>query len=181
MAWSDSLAPGFVGNDCVTAEIIYSIALARHEVVARSPAILCCMHTWVPPRKRCQGCVRWVGRERSEYSMPAAMAAMPAGRERASVPIIPWVFLQLPRFHPVYLRFSEQCEQQDNWHHEQDQQHSFQQKNNDFHKFGFLCVYSDWCCCASQFWELTFFIIIGKFFAIISSNSFLFQPLSFIL
>lgn len=73
--------------------------------------------------------------------MPAAMAAMPAGRERASVPIIPRVFLQLPCFYLVYLRFSEQCEQQVNWHHEQDQQYSFQQKNNGFHVWFSLCLF----------------------------------------
>ena len=43
MACSGSLAPHFVNNDCVTAEIVYSTAHARHEVLSWS-GVVCSMH-----------------------------------------------------------------------------------------------------------------------------------------
>ena len=69
MAWSGSLAPRFVNNDYVTAEltestvhachgvyvtaeITYSTVHARHEVLAQSRDNLCGMLVWAPPRKR---------------------------------------------------------------------------------------------------------------------------------
>ena len=52
LACSGSLAPRFVNNDCVTAEIIYSTGDVRDEVPAWSQATLGYMHMWAPPIKQ---------------------------------------------------------------------------------------------------------------------------------
>ena len=51
MACSGSLAPRFVDNDYLTAEIIYSTVHAPYEVPAWSGATLCCTNVCAPPRK----------------------------------------------------------------------------------------------------------------------------------
>ena len=90
MAWSDSLAPGFVGNDCATAEIAYSIALPRQELVARSRATLCCLHMWAPPRKRCfYCCVKAV-----------SLASVVRGENIACLPL--WLLCQLGENQPQF-------------------------------------------------------------------------------
>ena len=80
MPCSGFLAPCFVNNDYVTAEIICSTGHAHHEVPARSPATLWSTYTWDPSKEiealmLHQGCVPWVSHERREYSVSTAVAA----------------------------------------------------------------------------------------------------------
>lgn len=145
ITWSDSLAPGFVGNDCATAEIAYSIALARHELVARSRAALCCLHV-TPPRKRYYYCcVKAVSLASVMRGVNIACLLLwllcQLGKE-ASLPVPTNSIEFSPSFPAFTLSISGSANNVNNrinWHHEQDRQYSFQQKNNDFHVWFSLC------------------------------------------
>ena len=85
MACSGFLAPRFVNNDYVTAEIICSTAYVCHEVLTWLWATLCGTPVPAPPIKPWElllyhSCVRWVSQERREHSS-TVMAAVSAGRE----------------------------------------------------------------------------------------------------
>ena len=99
MAFWGSLAPHFVNNDYVTAEITYSTACAQHKVLTSSWAALCNTPVWIQLRHESPGCCctgttleqqhgyaiwgyvmapLWLG---YGYVVAAAMAAVPARRE----------------------------------------------------------------------------------------------------
>ena len=64
MECSESLAPHFVNNDHVTAEVIYSTVHACHKVLTWLWATLCSKHVWTPLREWWHlmlhhGCVHW--------------------------------------------------------------------------------------------------------------------------
>ena len=66
MACSGSLARHFVNNDCVTAELVYSTAHARHEVLSWS-GVVCSMHMCeLHPESRGSYCCLWVSQETGE-------------------------------------------------------------------------------------------------------------------
>ena len=78
MAYSGSLTPSFVNNDCVTAEITYSTAHALHEVLTLVTGGVWHSDMCAPPRKHLllpHGCVRWVSHQRRKYRVSTAMAA----------------------------------------------------------------------------------------------------------
>ena len=81
IACSGSLAPHFVNNDCVTAEIICSTAHALGHELLRAEG-MCELHLERGRVTAPQGCVCWVSRERSGYSESAARAAVPARSEQ---------------------------------------------------------------------------------------------------
>ena len=53
---SRSLAPCFINNHYIAAEIICSPAHVHHEVRVQSQAALCCRDIWAPPRKQRHCC-----------------------------------------------------------------------------------------------------------------------------
>ena len=147
MAWCVSLspqplvlAPWFVNNDYVTAEITYNIAHMCHKVLAWPQATVT---KWVSCRKwrhllLHHGCVCWVNHERREYSMSTAMADASAKREYcygccASQQRIKHVcssygslsFLPASPLAPYlpWVKWMVQYKQQDHRHHEQDQRY----------------------------------------------------------
>ena len=85
MVYPGPLAPHFVNNDYVTAEVIYSTVHASHELFTWSQVVYG-IHMWAPPEEVAalllhHWCVCWVTQERREYSMSTATAAASARRE----------------------------------------------------------------------------------------------------
>ena len=82
MECSGSLAPRFVNNDSIMAEVINSTQHAHHEVLSWTWATFV---IWVPPKKRGYCCCImvfiWVSHERREWSMSTVTVAASARRE----------------------------------------------------------------------------------------------------
>ena len=86
MACSGYLAPCFVNNDYVTAEIICIMVHVSQEILTLSGATLCCPDISAPLRKQQQlllhyDCVHWVSHEGGQYSLSAATIAASARKE----------------------------------------------------------------------------------------------------
>ena len=85
MALSGPLAPLFVNNDYVTAEITHSTVHAHQAVLAWSEASMCCRETFAPPKKQqhycCITAVSIGSAMRRECSMSTATAASSTKRE----------------------------------------------------------------------------------------------------
>ena len=115
MAWSGSptpwpvaLAPCFVNNDYVTAELTYRTVHARHELLAWSRVTLWGMPVWAPPGKALKGCVRLC------CVMLCLLLQLLCHQERMhmfAVPKAPHIFFQPLSWHFAYHGFSEQYRQ----------------------------------------------------------------------
>ena len=151
MECSESLAPHFVNNDHVTAEVIYSTVHACHKVLTWLWATLCSKHVWTPLREWWHlmlhhGCVHWSATRGENiaclllwllhhsgerlclvgYAMAPTMVAASARRECMRLQ-----FLQLLKSSSGLLpctlptmgsvKSVHSGIQQDNWHHKQDQ------------------------------------------------------------
>ena len=97
---SGSLAPRFVNNDYLTAEIIYSTAQAHHEVLAWLWVTSCGTSVWAPPKKSTsQVRILWwqLGPPGEELCYVRLCYGCSVNQERmnvSAVPMAPWVSFQ---------------------------------------------------------------------------------------
>ena len=127
-------APRSVNNDYVIAEGTCSTAHARQEVLAWFRTPLCGMPVWASPEKAQKGCVQLCcvvsmtaasARREAVLWLPCQPGENKPGYSSYSV----WVFFQPLSSRLTFPGFSEQwgqCEQQENWHPEQDQQYRWE-------------------------------------------------------
>ena len=138
MACSSSLLPCFVNNDYVTAESICSTVHAPHEVPTWSWATLSCKDMWASSKEQCilqlpHSYAHWATRgENIAYLLlwllcqpeeNTAMAAVSTRRKQMCLQLL-WLLKSSSSLLAHSLPgFSEQCEEQDNRHHQQGQQY----------------------------------------------------------
>ena len=141
--WPLTLAPCFVNNNYVRAEVTYSTAYARHGVLAWLWATVYSMPVWASPWKPwlllhwgyigatlCYGSVMvmlWPLLQLLHQPGERLCYGCCASQERINVsalPMAPRIFFQPLSSSLTYPGINEQCrqyERQDSWHHEQDQ------------------------------------------------------------
>ena len=123
MGCSGSLAPHFINNDYLTAEIIYSTAQAHHEVLAWLWATLCGTPVWAPHNKSSsqERILLWPLCQPGEGLCYVRLCygccyGCSVNQERinvSAVPVAPWVSFQPLGLCLAYPGFSEQWGQWD--------------------------------------------------------------------
>ena len=124
-----TLAPHFINNDYVTAEPICSTAHVYQEVLPWSQATLCCMHKLHLESSGIYYCIMAMSdgsatRGQNIVCLLLKLLQQPRENKRVCSSYGSLSFLPASHLCRAYPGFSKQCEQQDNWHHKQDQWYS---------------------------------------------------------